>query len=349
MSHRLFASTAAAVSALVVLVAQTPASGQTAPAATKAANGTAGAKKTWTPPHTPDGHPDLQGYWTNNTLTPLERPKELGAKEFYTEAELADLIKKDQTRLALNEEEGRPTEPGTTADVHYDYTQFSLDRGQAKLSWNRRTSMIVGERGTLPPMLPEASKRNADIAAKNRGHELDGPENISLSSRCIVVNQESVPMLSGGYNNNLQLVQAAGVVAIMNEMNHSVRIVPIDGRQHVSARIRQFKGDSIGHWEGNTLVVDSTNFTARNPFHGSGDKLHVIERFTRVDADTIVYRFTVEDPETWDQPWTAETAWSKVDGPIFEYACHEGNYSLRNTLHGARVAEEEAAAKKAGK
>ena len=349
MSHHLFASTAAAVSAWVVLFAQTPASGQIVPAATKTGNTTAGAKKAWTPPHTPDGYPDLQGYWTNNTLTPLERPNELGVKEFYTEAELGDLMKKDQTRVALNEEEGRPTEPGTTADVHYDYTQFALDRGQAKLSWNRRTSMIVGERGILPPMLPEASKRNADIAAKNRGHELDGPENLSLSSRCIVVNQESVPMLSGGYNNNLQIVQAAGVVAIMNEMNHSVRIVPIDGRPHPSADIRQFKGDSIGHWEGNTLVVDSTNFTARNPFHGSGDKLHVVERFTRVDADTIVYRFTVEDPETWDQPWTAETAWSKVDGPIFEYACHEGNYSLRNTLHGARVAEEQAAQKKAGK
>jgi hypothetical protein len=279
----------------------------------------------------------------------LERPKELGAKEFYTEAELADLMEKDQTRLALNEEEGRPTEPGTTADVHYDYTQFALDRGQAKLLWNRRTSMIVGERGTLPPMLPEARKRNADIAAKNRGHELDGPENISLSSRCIVVNQESVPMLSGGYNNNLQIVQSAGVVAIMNEMNHSVRIVPMDGRPHLPADVHQFRGDSIGQWEGNTLVVDSTNFTARNSFHGSGDKLHVVERFTRVDADTIVYRFTVEDPETWDQPWTAETAWSKVDGPIFEYACHEGNYSLRNTLHGARVAEEEAAQKKAAK
>ncbi|MBZ5636956.1 MAG: hypothetical protein LAO55_27855 [Acidobacteriia bacterium] len=349
MSRRLFTSTVAALTVLVMLCAQPPASAQTAPVATKAPNTAAGAKRTWTPPHTPDGHPDMQGYWTNNTLTPLERPKELGAKEFYTEAEVADLMKKDQTRLALNEEEGRPTEPGTTADVHYDYTQFALDRGQAKLSWNRRTSMIVGERGILPPMLPEASKRNADIAAKNRGHELDGPENISLSSRCIVVNQESVPMLSGGYNNNLQIVQAAGVVAIMNEMNHSVRIVPIDGRQHPSAGIRQFKGDSIGHWEGDTLVVDSTNFTARNSFHGSGDKLHVVERFTRVDADTIVYRFTVEDPETWDQPWTAETAWSKVDGPIFEYACHEGNYSLRNTLHGARVAEEEAAQKKAGK
>jgi hypothetical protein len=339
MGHRLFASTAATLLTSVTLCSQTPASRPATPVA---------ANKAWTPARMADGHPDLQGYWTNSTETPLERPKGLGAKEFYTDAELADLKKKDQDRVALNKEEGRPTEPGTTADVHYDYTQYGLDRGQAKLTWNRRTSLIVGEQGTLPPMLPEARKRNADIAAKNRGH-LDGPEDLSLSSRCIVVNQESVPLLSGGYNNNLEIVQGDGVVAIMSEMNHSVRVVPIDGRPHPPADIRQFRGDSIGHWEGDTLVVDSTNFTARNPFQGSGDKLHVVERFTRVDADTVLYRFTVEDPQTWDQPWTAETAWSKVDGPIFEYACHEGNYSLRNTLQGARVAEKEAAEKKASK
>ena len=347
MGHRFFASTAAALTAVVMLCA--PASGQTPPAATKAVKTTVPTNKPWAPLRTPDSHADLQGYWTNSTETPLERPKGLGAKEFYTDAELADLMKKDQDRLALNKEEGRPTQPGTNADVHYDYTQYGLDRAQAKLSWNRRTSMIVGKQGTLPPMLPEARRRNAEIAAKNRGHELDGPENLSLSSRCIVVPQESVPMLPGGYNNNLQIVQGAGVVAIMHEMDHSVRVIPIDGRPHPLADIRQFKGDSIGHWEGNTLVVDSTNFTALNPFQGSGDKLHVVERLTRVDADTILYQFTVEDPETWDQPWTAETAWSKVDGPIFEYACHEANYSLRNTLLGARVAEKEAAEKKAGK
>lgn len=339
MRHRLLALTAAALTA--VLYAQTPASGQ-------AAANFAGAQKAWTPLHTSDGYPDLQGIWTNNTLTPLERPKELGSKEFYTDAEMAELIKKDRERVKLNLEEGRPTEPGTNADVHYDYTQFGTDRGQAKLSWNSRTSLIVGERGTLPPMLPEARKRNAEIAAKSRGHELDGPEDLSLSSRCIVDAQESVPMLSGGYNNNLQIVQGDGVVAILNEMNHSVRVVPIDGRPHLSADVRQYRGDSIGHWEGNTLVIDTTNFTALNPFHGSSDKLHVVERLTRVDADTVLYRFTVDDPETWDEPWTAETAWSRVDGPILEYACHEGNYSLPNTLKGARVAEEEAAKKKAG-
>src|SRR5580658_8929549 len=246
MGHHLLASTAAALTASVMLCAQTPASGQTAPAATKAVNTTAPTNKAWTPPRMPDGHPDLQGIWTNSTETPLERPEGLGAREFYTDAELAELMKKDQDRLALNKEEGRPTEPGTNADVHYDYTQYGLDRGQAELSWNRRTSLIVGEQGTLPPMLPEARKRNADIAAKNRGHQLDGPEGLGLSARCIVVPQESVPMLPGGYNNNLQIVQAAGVVTIINEMDHSARIVPIDGRPHPSADIRQFKGDSIG-------------------------------------------------------------------------------------------------------
>jgi hypothetical protein len=212
-----------------------------------------------------------------------------------------------------------------------------------------RTSLIVGEKGTVPAMLPEARKRNADVAAKNRGHEFDAVENRPLSSRCIVMGQESVPMLPGGYNNNLQIFQGAGYVAIMHEMNHSVRVIPIDGRPHPAESIRQYKGDSIGHYEGNTLVVDSTNFTARNPFRGSGDKLHVVERFTPVDAGTILYRFTVEDPETWDQPWTGEVAWSRTEGPIYEFACHEANYGLRNTMHGARVAEEDAAAAKAGK
>ena len=346
MSHRLLASTAAAIAALVLLFAQSPASAQTAPTPAKPASTT----KAWTPGRTPDGQPNLSGYWTNNTITPLERPKGLGAKEFYTEPELAELMKHEQNRVSLNEEEGRPTQAGTDDDVHYDFSQYGLDRGQTKLSWNRRTSLIVGPEGTVPSMIPEARKRNAAVAAKNKGHEFDGPENRPLSAQCLVLTQESVPMLPGGYNNNLQIYQGPGYVAILHEMNHSVRIIPTDGRPHAPSDVRQWRGDPRGHWEGNTLVVDVTNFTERNPFRGSGDKLHVVERFTPVDADTVLYRFTVEDPETWDTPWTAELAMTRTQGPIYEFACHEGNYGLVNTLHGARVAEQdEAAAKKAGK
>ena len=156
-------------------------------------------------------------------------------------------------------------------------------------------------------------------------------------------------MLPGGYNNNMQIIQGPGYVAILQEMNHSARIIPTDARPHAAQSVRQWSGDSRGHWEGNALVVDVTNFTGRNPFRGSGEKLHVVERFTPVDQDTILYQFTVQDPETWDKPWTAELAMSKVKGPIYEFACHEGNFGLANTLRGARVADEEAAAKNGAK
>jgi hypothetical protein len=305
---------------------------------------TAPAAKAYKVPHTPDGMPDLQGNWTNVTVTPLERPKGLGAKEFYTDEELAANQKQEKER-AGQAVLGRGTEPGTADDVHYDFAQFGLDRAQSGIAWSRRTSLIVGPEGSVPPLLPEARKRAAERGAAARGHEMDGAESRPLSARCIVLGQESVPMLSAGYNNNLQIVQGAGYVAILHEMNHSVRIIPTDGRPHAPQSVRQWRGDARGHWEGDTLVIDVTNFTDRNPFRGSSDKLHVIERFTRVDADTILYRFTVEDPATWDKPWTAEVPWTKVSGPIYEFACHEGNYALANTLRGARVEEEQATKK----
>jgi hypothetical protein len=300
--------------------------------------------KNYTVPRTPDGHPDLQGYWTNETLTPMERPKGLGAKEFYTDAEVAERQRAERERdsKAL---EGRGTEPGTADDVHYDVAQFGLDRGQSKIAWDHRTSLIIGPEGTVPPLLPQARKRAADIAAKNRGHEFDGPESRPLSARCLLLGYESVPMLPAGYNNNLQILQSPGFVTVLHEMNHSVRLIPTDNAPHLPPSVTQWRGDSRGHWEGDTLVVDVTNFNDRNPFRGSGDKLHVVERFTRVDADTILYRFTVEDPETWDKPWTAEIAMTRTAGPIYEFACHEGNYGLANTLNGARVAERNAAKK----
>lgn len=337
MGYRFLASMSAlTLATVVVLLVVAPVFGQ------DASSGAKTAAKVWKAARTADGQPDLQGFWTNVTLTPMERPKGLGAKEFYTDQEIAENEKQERERAATALL-GRGTEPGTADDVHYDFSQFGLDRGQSQVAWNRRTSLIVGPEGTVPTLLPAARKRAADAAAKNRGHEFDGPENRPLSARCIVLGQESVPMLPGGYNNNMQIVQGQGYVAILHEMNHAVRIIPTDGRPHAPQSIHLWRGDSRGHWEGDTLVVDVTNFTGRNPFRGSGDKLHVVERFTRVDNDTILYRFTVEDPETWDKPWTAELAMTKEQGPIYEFGCNEGNYGLANTLHGARVAEEEAA------
>jgi len=345
MNNRCLASTAAlAALAVVAVLMPATASGQAVSPAAKAAT----VGKSYNPPRTADGQPDLQGVWTNNTVTPLERPKGLAAKEFYTDAELAEKQKRERERLDLNLEEGRPTEAGTAADVHYDFAQFGLDRSQAKLVWDRRTSIIVGQEGTMPPMTPEARKRLAESAAKNKGHELDGPENRPLGARCLARANVGPPMLPAAYNSNLQIVQGAGSVAIETEMIHDTRIIPLDGRPHISSNIRQWYGDSVGHWEGNTLVVDTTNFSDLNPFPGA-QNLHVVERLTRVDPDTILYQFTVEDPGMWTKPWSGELPINKIQGQVYEYACHEANYPLANTLRGARVAEQEAAAKKAAK
>jgi hypothetical protein len=298
--------------------------------------------------------PDLQGVWTNNTVTPLERPKGLGEKEFYTEKDLADLQKRERERLARNETEGLPpanhsgVEGAAAEDVHYDFAQFGLDRSQAQLVWNRRTSIIVGPEGTMPPLTLEARKRNAERAAKARGHELDGPENRPLGARCIARPNVGPPLLPAGYNSNLQIVQGAGYVTIEAEMIHDARVIPTDGRPHLSKSLHQWMGDSRGHWEGDTLVIDTTNFTDLNPFPGA-QSLHVIERLTRVDDDTIRYQFTVEDPGMWTKPWSGELPITRIKGELYEYACNEGNYGLENTLRGARVAEEQAAKAKAGR
>jgi hypothetical protein len=329
---------------VVLLWAQSPAWGQAAAPGAKTPPG----GKAWTPPHTPDGQPDLQGVWTNNTVTPLTRPKGLAGKEFYTEAELTDMVQKERARLSRNEEEGLPTQPGTADDVHYDFSQFGLDRGQTKLAWNRRTSIIVGPEGTIPPLTPEARKRVTERAARTKGHEFDGPENQPLGARCLARPNVGPPLLPSAYNSNLQIVQGPGYVAIETEMIHSVRMIPTDGRPHLAKSILQWMGDSVGHWEGNTLVVDTTNFTDLSPFEDA-QNLHVVERLTPVDADTILYQFTVEDPGMWVRPWSGELPITRIDGQIYEYACHEANYGLANTLSGARKTEEEAAEKAKGR
>jgi hypothetical protein len=285
---------------------------------------------------TPDGQPDLSGYWTNTTVTPLERPKDLADKAFFTPDEAAAYAKR---QLAVPE----PTGPGTYADVHYNMAQFGLERSQTKVAANIRTSLITDPPdGRIPAMTPEAQRRNADRAAKNKGHEFDGPENRTLGEQCILWPNEGPPMLPAGYNSNLQIVQGPGYVAVMQEMIHDVRIIPTDGSPHLPSNVRQWMGDSRGHWEGDTLVVDTTNFTGKTAFRGSSESLHVVERFRRVDADTVLYQFTVDDPSTWAHSWSAEIPMTKIQGPLFEYACHEGNYGMANNLSGARADEKKA-------
>jgi hypothetical protein len=326
------------LSAAAALFALAPSSAfaQAVSAAAKVATPTSGQVKTVH--RTADGHPDLSGVWSTASVTPLERPKDLGSKEFFTKEEAEAYEKKS---LAAAKE---VVAPGTYGDVHYNMAQFGLEKGQSQVAFTIRTSLIVGPTGRIPPMLPEAVQRNAARAAANKGHEFDGPENRSLGEQCIMWPNEGPPMLPAGYNSNLQIIQGIGYVAVEQEMIHDARMIPTDGSPHLASNIRQWFGDSRGHWEGDTLVVDTKNFTNRTAFHGSSENLHVVERFTRTSDDRILYQFTVDDPSTWETSWSGEVPMTKIDGPIFEYACHEGNYGMRNNLSGARAAEKTAQA-----
>jgi hypothetical protein len=342
VSRRLLASTAAPAAAILIAqLAQTPAAAQTPSSATK----TTTATKAWTSPHTPDGKPDLQGIWSDNTLTPFERPKGLGSKEFYTDQELAELTKRVREGRQGEQVEGAELGAANPQAIRYDLEVYGFDRTKLRYT-SKRTSLVIGPEGVVPPMLPQARERNAAMAAKLKGHEFDGPEQRSLSERCILLNQIRIPMTPAANEGNLlQIVQGPGYVSLLHEIDHSTRVIPTDGRPHVPQSIRLWQGDSVGHWEGNTLVVDTTNFTSLSAYRGSSDKLHLIERFTRAADDTMIYEFTVEDPTTWAKPWTAEIPWTRTKGPVYEWACHEGNTMISTILHGARV-EEEAAQRK---
>ena len=290
-------------------------------------------------PRTPDGQPDLQGFWTNSTYTPLERPDGV-TKTHYTPEEAEAAIK-----LAIQRESAQ-TEPGTTADVHYDFSQFGLDRSQSLFVRNLRTSLIVEPAdGKIPPLTEEGKRRTAKRAeeAKKLGGRWDSAESNQLDDRCLIMAGPGPPMMDAGYNSNYHIVQSSGVVMILTEMIHDVRVVTLDNRPQPDVKVRQWMGVSRGRWEGETLVVVTTNFNGKNPFRGSDENLKVIERFTRVADDTIDYRFTIDDPTMWTRPWTAESAMKKTVGPIFEHACHEGNFGLYNTLVGARLEEKKAA------
>ena len=276
-------------------------------------------------PHQPWGDPDLEGVWTYATMTPLERPRDLAAKSVLSDAEAAEYERQTLARQATTNNTAGPDwwDPGTRRLV------------------DRRTSLIVDpDDGRLPPLTDEAKQRAAARAqARPRNALPDGPEDLGLNVRCLVWATAGPPILPGVYNNNVQFVQTRGAIAIVNEMIHDARIVPMDGRPH--GAVRRWMGDSRGRWDGATLVVDTTSFSEKADFRGAAEHLHLVERFTRVDADTIDYRFTVEDPTTWTRPWTAAFPLKKTTQPMYEYACHEGNArSMEGILRAAAVQRE---------
>ncbi len=299
----------------------------------------------WTPPRTPDGHPDLQGVWKFATVTPLERPEELSGKAFLTEEEAAAFA-----RETVSDRNADPR-PGEVETRVVPYNNFWWDRGTDVVG-TRRTSLIVDPPdGRLPPLTAAAQRKATDFAIR-RNRPAVGPEDRSLQERCIVGFNAGPPIIPAGYNQQVQLFQGPGYAVILNEMVHNARVVPVDDRPHLSQQVRQLAGDSRGSWEGETLVVETTNFRPMLDWPritgGISDQFHLTERFTRVGADVLLYEFTVDDPATFARSWSAEIPMTRIDEEIYEYACHEGNYGMTNLLQGARVEELVAAAAKAG-
>jgi hypothetical protein len=294
----------------------------------------------WTLAHLTDGQPDFQGYWTNATYTPLERDRDLGTKEFFTPEEAAAYQKKRE-QIENNQ---------SKEDIHYDNVLWQTEK-YAKVVVRNRTSIVFDPPdGRIPDLTPVAKAIVAARAEYSRTHgPSDEAGSRSLGERCISWGNEGPPMLGSTYQANLQIMQTPGRFIVRHEIMNGVRIIPVDGTPHVSKNVRLLHGDSRGRWENDALVVETTNFSDRTPFRGppatarqdifTGRELRVTERFTRVDADTILYRFTVDDPGTFVKPWSGELVMRKMDGPLYEYACHEGNYGLANILSAARVEE----------
>lgn len=294
-------------------------------------------------PRTADGHPDLQGVWTNATLTPLERPAQFAGKATVSDAGAKLYERQDLSTNTLdgdvnNEENRRTGGAGVGA-----YNNLFVDRGSelARVDGVKRTSLIIDPPdGKIPQLTTASRERNTDTG---RGfNRYDSVKDRPLSERCIIGfgSTSGPPMLPVLYNNNYEFVQTPNYVMILVEMVHDIRVIRINGT-HKPADVRQLLGDSIGHWEGDTLVVDTTNFTNRTRFRGSSENLHVIERFRRLDASTILYRATIDDPATYTKQWTLEYPFLATAGPVYEYACHEGNYAMPDILGGARKLETE--------
>jgi hypothetical protein len=360
------ASAAAFVSAAAlcttVLIAQQPSGTKSfdptttnTDAAVKAASATTkaeGSLKNWTAPRTSWGEPDLRGYWLLATYTPLERPAALTGKPFYTEQEAVDVFKKAV-------EADAEVDPRT---VHYDWKEYGMDAWQAGAKPNLRTSLIVDPAdGRLPPLTDEAKERRAAAgAAARKRSPMAGVQTFgNLYTRCIM-GLGAAPLVRGGNPGSDSAATAAGVSAesqffqtpgyfvIVTQSNSDVRIIPVDGRPHLPGSVRQWLGDSRGHWEGNTLVVETTNFNDKRPatnFLGSTDNLRLVERFTRIGPNTMKYEYTATDPKTWTKSWSVEAPLPRLEPPIYEFACHEQNYGLINVVQGTQIREREAAAK----
>jgi hypothetical protein len=293
-------------------------------------------------------HPSLEGIWNSASLTPFQRPVELGTKEFYTEQEAAVYEKNKAQEVNRDRRDG-----GQEADIARAYNELFFDRG-TKLARTRRTSMIIDPPdGRVPPMTPEARQKFQAIQEKFAAHPADGPEDRPLPDRCLMFSQSGPPMIPGNYNDLYQIVQTPQYISILAEMGNQARVIPLDRSAHLPQNVQAWMGDSRGHWEGNTLVVETTNFRFGDrsrfgvQYDGMTDKnLRITERFTRTSPDSILYRATIDDPTVYTKPWTMEVSLEKSEGPVFEYACQEGNRGLAGVLAGERAQERRAAEQK---
>jgi hypothetical protein len=302
------------------------------------------ARSSWTLPRTADGRPDLEGVWANNNMTPLERPAQFKGRTTMTDAELADLKTKvkalldggdafffDELVLAALEGKAKFTSADTQTG-NYDQSWLS------ERIFDNRTSLVVDPPdGRIPPLTPGAVQRARDRAAARQGlGPADRVQDMSLSTRCI---HFGTPNIMAGYQSYFAVSQAPGYVVLRTEMGHDARVIPLDGRPHASRAIAQYHGESTGRWEGDTLVVDTVNFSSRTNFRGANETLHLIEKLRRVAENTIEYSITVDDATTWTKPWTLMIPLKRTGEGMFEYACHEGNYGLPAILRGARAQE----------
>lgn len=328
--------------------AQAPAPSKSA--APQAIAKTATAVKNWTPGRTPDGQPDLQGIWDTASMTPLERPKDLGMKAFYTTEEAAAFEKSKKIEANRDRRDG-----GAQADVARAYNEGWFDRG-SRLGRNLRTSRVIDPPdGRFPAFTPEAQKHYDAVHAYLAENPANGPEDRPLFERCLVFSQTGPPLIPGNYNNLYQIVQTPGAVTIFSEMNHQARTVPLGEHARLPQNVTQWMGDSQGHWEGGTLVIETTNVRYNDMSHfgtqydsGMSDQnMKVVERFTRTAADLLIYQATVSDPTVYSKPWTIEIPMDKTESPIFEYACHEGNYGIVGILAGERAREKKLAERRA--